>query len=42
MHYGVFAALLIVAVLLVANAVWKVTLMKDEARLIAKGKGALA
>ena len=41
-HYGVFAALLIVAVLLVANAVWKVTLMKDEARLIAKGKGALA
>lgn len=37
LHYFVFALLLIVSVLLVLNAVWKVRLMKDEARLVAEG-----
>ena len=37
LHYFVFALLLIVSVLLVLNAVWKVKLMKDEARLVAEG-----
>ena len=39
LHYGVFALLLIVCVLLVVNAVWKVQLMKDEAKLVEEGKG---
>ena len=38
LHYGVFALLLIVCVLLVANAVWKVQLMKDEAKLLEEGR----
>ena len=38
LHYCVFALLLIVCVLLVCNAVWKVQLMKDEAQLIEEGK----
>ncbi len=41
-HYAVFGLLLLVAVLLVANAVWKVSLMKAEAALIGKGKEAAA
>lgn len=39
LHYLVFALLLIVCVLLVGNAVWKVRLMKDEAKLIEEGRG---
>ena len=39
LHYLVFALLLIVCVLLVVNAVWKVRLMKDEAQLIEEGRG---
>ena len=42
LHYAVFALMIIVAALLVANAVWKVTLMKEEAKLVAQGKGANA
>ena len=39
LHYLVFALLLIVCALLVGNAVWKVRLMKDEAKLIEEGRG---
>ena len=42
LHYAVFALMILTAALLVANAVWKITLMKDEARLVAEGKGAKA
>ena len=42
LHYGVFALMIIAAVLLVANTVWKVMLMKDEAKLVAEGKEAKA
>lgn len=38
LHYFVFALLLIVCVLLVCNAVWKVQLMKEEGQLIEEGK----
>ncbi len=38
-HYFVFGLLLLVSALLVANAVWKVALMKDEAALVAEGRG---
>ena len=38
LHYLVFALLLIVCVLLVVNAVWKVRLMKDEAALVEEGR----
>ena len=38
LHYFVFALLLIVCALLVANAVWKVRLMKDEAQLVEEGR----
>ena len=38
-HYLVFGLLLLVCVLLVANAVWKVRLMKDEAKLVEEGRG---
>jgi len=38
LHYFVFALLLIVCALLVGNAVWKVRLMKDEAKLIEEGR----
>ena len=37
-HYVVFGLLLAVSALLVANAVWKVNLMKDEAALVAEGR----
>ena len=37
-HYLVFGLLLVVSALLVANAVWKVNLMKDEAALVAEGR----
>lgn len=39
LHYFVFALLLIVCVLLVANAVWKVQLMKEEAKLLQTERG---
>lgn len=39
LHYAVFGLLLLVSALLVANAVWKVMLMKDEAKLVAEGRG---
>lgn len=42
LHYGVFALLLIVAALLIANAVWKVKLMKAEDALIEEGRRAQA
>ena len=38
LHYLVFGLLLVVCALLVANAVWKVRLMKDEAKLVAEGR----
>lgn len=38
LHYAVFGLLLIVCALLVANAVWKVRLMKDEAALVEEGR----
>ena len=37
-HYLVFGLLLLVSALLVANAVWKVNLMKDEASLVEEGR----
>ena len=39
-HYVVFGLLLAVCALLVANAVWKVRLMKDEAALVEEGRRA--
>ena len=42
LHYAVFALMIIAAALLVACAVWKVMLMKEEAELVAAGKGAKA
>ena len=41
-HYAVFALALIVAVLLVANAIWKKKLMQDERKLIEQGKAVSA
>ena len=41
-HYAVFALSLLVAVGLVLCTVWKLRLMKEEARLIAAGKEAQA
>jgi len=41
-HYLVFGLLLVGIVLLIANAVWKRKLMKDEQALIAQGKEAVA
>ena len=38
LHYLVFGLLLVVSALLIANAVWKVRLMKDEASLLAEGR----
>lgn len=38
LHYAVFGLLLAVCALLVANAVWKVQLMRNEARLVAEGR----
>ena len=42
LHYGVFALMFIAAILLVACAVWKVMLMKEEAKLVTAGKEANA
>ena len=42
LHYLVFCLLLLVSVLLVANAIWKVNLMKDEASLVEEGRRAKA
>ena len=42
LHYLVFGLMLIVSALLVANAVWKVNLMKDEAKLVEEGRRAAA
>lgn len=39
-HYAVFGLMLLVSVLLIANAVWKVWLMKEEAKLIEEGRRA--
>lgn len=41
-HYLVFALMIVAAILLVANCVWKIILMKDEAKLIEEGKEAQA
>ena len=41
-HYFVFGLLLLVAVLLIANACWKVYLMHKEAKLVAAGRGIAA
>lgn len=38
-HYAVFAVLLFISVLLIANALWKASLMKNEKALIEAGKG---
>ena len=38
-HYVVFGLLVVVSALLVANVFWKVSLMKDEAALVAEGRG---
>ena len=40
LHYLVFGLMLLVSVLLVANAIWKVSLMKDEAKLVEEGRRA--
>ncbi len=42
LHYPVYALLLIVVALLIANLIWKAKLMKEENRLIAAGKEAVA
>ena len=42
LHYAVSALMIITAILLVANAVWKAMLMKEEARLVNTGKGVKA
>lgn len=41
-HYVIFGLLLIGTCLLIANAIWKCKLMKDEQTLIAQGKEAAA
>lgn len=38
-HYFVFGLLLLASALLIANAVWKARLMKDEASLLEEGRG---
>lgn len=42
LHYVVFGLLIIAAALLVYNAYWKVSLMKEEAKLIEEGRRAAA
>ena len=37
-HYLVFGLMLLVSILLVANAIWKINLMKDEAKLVEEGR----
>lgn len=41
-HYGVFFLVILVSVLLVANAIWKASLMKQEAKLVEAGRRAEA
>ena len=41
-HYVVFGIVMLIAVLLVANACWKVALMKQEAKLVEVGRGIAA
>lgn len=41
-HYGVFGLVLLVSVLLVANAIWKASLMRQEAKLVEEGRRAAA
>ncbi len=41
-HYAVFALSLLVSLGLVACTVWKISLMREEEKLIAQGKGAAA
>lgn len=41
-HYAVFGVLILVAALLVVNAFWKVSLMKEEAKLVEAGRRAAA
>ena len=41
-HYAVFGLLLLVSILLVVNACWKVSLMKQEAKLVEAGRGIAA
>lgn len=38
LHYLVFGLLVLVSALLIANAVWKVNLMKDEAKVVEEGR----
>lgn len=42
LHYGVFGLVILVSVLLVANAIWKAVLMKQEAKLVEEGRRAAA
>ena len=37
-HYAVFALTLIVSALLILNTIWKISLMKDEKKLLSEGK----
>ncbi len=39
-HYCIFAISIIVSIVLICNAIWKVSLMKEEEKLIEAGKGA--
>jgi hypothetical protein len=42
LHYCVFAILLICVCALIANAVWKVKLMKEEAQILEEGRRAIS
>lgn len=42
LHYVVFGLLMLVVVALIANVVWKASLMKEEKALLQNGKGAQA
>ena len=41
-HYAVFALTLIVSALLILNAIWKISLMKEEKKLLGEGKAVSA
>ena len=41
-HYAVFAFSILVSIGLIVCTIWKISLMKEEAKLIANGKGAAA
>ena len=41
-HYVVFGVLVLIGVLLVLNACWKVSLMKEEAKIVEEGRRAAA